>query len=94
MTKIRTRGQILALDFVLETISDQGNISEFSIHHKEIVPKEKTLHKKQMQIKRFTRERRKTILNDFIVFPRNEDDIRLVKEDPINFHQVMLRDTS
>lgn len=44
---------------------------------------------------KYIRERRNAILNDFIIFlQEHEDVIRLIEEDQINFHQAMRRNNS
>ena len=41
-----------------------------------------------MPLRRSTRERRKTISNDYVVFLKfHEDEISMMEDDPINFHQ-------
>lgn len=43
-----------------------------------------------MPVRRSTREKRKAILNDFIVFLQEHEDIfDLTEDDPINFRQAM-----
>ena len=43
-----------------------------------------------MPLRRSTRERRGTISDDYVVYlQEHEDDIGLMEDDPINFHQAM-----
>ena len=42
-----------------------------------------------MQLRRSTRERRNVISNDYVVFlQEHEDEISMMEDDPINFHQA------
>jgi len=43
-----------------------------------------------VSLRRFTKERRTIIPNDYIIFlQEHEDDVGLIVEDPINFYQAM-----
>jgi len=43
-----------------------------------------------VSLRRFTRERRSVILDEYLVYlQEHEDDIKLIKDDPINFCQAM-----
>ena len=60
------------------------------IQNEDIVHEEKTHQqpREQMPLRRSIRERRKAISVDYVVFlQEHEDEIRMMKDDPINFHQ-------
>ena len=43
-----------------------------------------------MPLRKFTRKRRNTISDDYVVFFQDHEvDIGMVEDDPINFHQAM-----
>ena len=43
-----------------------------------------------MPLRRSTRERRKAILDDYVVFlQEDEDEIGMMEDDPINIHQTI-----
>ena len=43
-----------------------------------------------MPLRRSNKERRSTISDDYVVFlQEHEDDIGMVEDDPINFHQAI-----
>ena len=61
------------------------------IQDKIVFPKEQTQHPQElMPLRRFTRERRTTILDDLMIFFwEHEENYGVLKEDPISFHQAM-----
>ena len=56
-----------------------------------IAPEEQTQQPQEpVPLRRSVRERRSAISDDYIVFlQEHEDDIGMMEDDPINFHQVM-----
>ena len=71
--------------------SHQHNVEQLPTQVEVIVPEEQTQQpQEQMPLRRFTREMRNAIPDDYIVFlQEHEDTDELVERDPINFHQAM-----
>ena len=69
----------------------QDNVEQLPTQDEVIVPEEQTQQpQEQMPLRRSTRERRNAIPDDYIVFlQEHEDDIGVMEDDPINFHQAM-----
>ena len=68
-------------DFTMEPIIEQDNNE---------VPKMQTQQSQEVSLKRSTRVKRSAISNDYIVFfQEHQDDICIMKDDPINFQQAL-----
>src|SRR5436190_19992235 len=71
----------------------QDNVQQLPEQVQEVIPKEQTqrhLQELQELLRRSTRERRRAILDDYVVFlQEHEDNSGLMKDDPINFLQDM-----
>ncbi|KAK0578882.1 hypothetical protein LWI29_017665 [Acer saccharum] len=67
------------------------NVDQPPIQDEVIVPEEQTQQPQEpVPLRRSTRERRNAISDDFLVFlQEHEEDIGMVEDDPINFHQAM-----
>ena len=66
-------------------------ISKSLFKNEDIVHEEQTEQpQEQMSLRRSTRKRRKAISDDYIVFLQEpEDEISMMEDDPINFHQAI-----
>ena len=76
-------------DVVQETIPElQDNVENLPT---QVIPEEQTQQpQEQMPLRRSTRERRKAISDDYIIFlQEHEDNNEMVNDDPISFHQAM-----
>ena len=69
----------------------QDNVEQLPTQDEVIVPEEQTQQpQEQMPLRRSVRERRSAIPDDYIIFlQEHEDDIGVMEDDPINFHQAM-----
>ncbi|KAL0453406.1 UNVERIFIED_CONTAM: hypothetical protein Slati_1318700 [Sesamum latifolium] len=79
-------------DFVPNSINgaiDQNNIIEPLIQET-VIEEQTPTPPESLPLRRSTRERRSTLLDDYIVFlQEHEIDIGIMGNDPINFHQAM-----
>ncbi|XXG71992.1 hypothetical protein AAC387_Pa07g1189 [Persea americana] len=69
----------------------QENVNQTPIQDEIIVPEEQTQQPQEpVPLRRSTKERRNAIPDDFFVFlQEHEEEIGMVENDPINFHQAM-----
>ena len=68
-------------DFTMEPIIEQDNNE---------VPEVQTQQSQEVPSRRFTREKRNAISDDYIVFlQEHQDDIDIMEDDPINFQQAL-----
>ena len=81
-----------------ETNLKQNNVDlipiqneKIPIQNEDIVQEEQTQQpQEQMPLRRSTRDRRKAISDDYVVFlQEHEDEISMMEDDPINFHQAI-----
>ena len=78
-----------------ETNPEQDNVDLISIQKEQIpIQNDDIVHEEQpqeqMPLRRSTRERRKAISDDYVVFLQDhEDEINMMEDDPINFHQAI-----
>ena len=82
--------QIIISDIDQEATSALDNVMVPPFHDQEVVMKELTLQPPElMPLRRSTREE-KSILDDYIAFLKEHgDDIRMMGDDLINFHQAI-----
>ena len=66
-------------------------MSKSLFKNKDIVQEEQTQQPQdQMSLRRYTREMRKAISDDYVVcLQEHEDEISMMEDDPINFHQAI-----
>ena len=82
-------------DVVQEEILDQDNFEEPLVQNQEIVPEEQTQQPLEpIPLRRSTRKMRSAVLDDYVIFLKeNEDDIGVVEDDPstsINPYKVLI----
>ena len=82
-----------------ETNPKQDNVDlipiqneQIPIQNEDIVHEKQTQqHQEQMPLKRSTKERRKVISDDYVVFlQENEDEISIMEDDPIKQNKAMI----
>ena len=90
--------RFLFLSLIKKKKSEQDNVDlipiqneQIPIQYEDIVHEEQTQQpQEQMTLRRSTRERRKVISDDYVVFlQEHEDKISMMEDDPINFHQTI-----
>ena len=90
--------RFLFLSLIKKKKSEQDNVDlipiqneQIPIQNEDIVHEEQTQQpQEQMTLRRSTRERRKVISDDYVVFlQEHEDKISMMEDDPINFHQTI-----